>query len=180
MVFTKSIVEFKYKPNGFSIQFLAKSALKEWVENSTEYVSVGCSKDWENGRKKHIADLEKKSFDWTFTNKYVGDITTSITNENNEVKEILIERTHEQIDLDMLRRPDPILFFGDVILFEDELADNGEAMLSVKLVRYFVNIISINYKLSKYYYLLGTYDSNDSLSLYLHSFAVQSYIFIYY
>ena len=33
----------------------------------------------------------------------------------------------------MLKRPDPILFFDDVILYEDELADNGIAMLSCKI-----------------------------------------------
>jgi type 2A phosphatase activator TIP41 len=33
----------------------------------------------------------------------------------------------------LLKRPDPIQFFDDVILYEDELADNGIAMLSVKV-----------------------------------------------
>jgi type 2A phosphatase activator TIP41 len=33
----------------------------------------------------------------------------------------------------LLKRPDPILFFDDVILYEDELADNGIAMLSCKI-----------------------------------------------
>lgn len=30
-------------------------------------------------------------------------------------------------------RPDPILFFDEVVLYEDELADNGIAMLSCKI-----------------------------------------------
>ena len=33
----------------------------------------------------------------------------------------------------MLIQPDPILFYDDIVLFEDELADNGTAMLTVKL-----------------------------------------------
>jgi type 2A phosphatase activator TIP41 len=32
-----------------------------------------------------------------------------------------------------LKRPDPILFFDEVVLYEDELADNGIAMLSCKI-----------------------------------------------
>ncbi len=36
--------------------------------------------------------------------------------------------------MDKLRRPDPILFFDEMVLFEDELGDNGCAMLSVKTV----------------------------------------------
>lgn len=32
-----------------------------------------------------------------------------------------------------MTRPDPILFFDEVVLYEDELADNGIAMLSIKI-----------------------------------------------
>ena len=32
-----------------------------------------------------------------------------------------------------MKRPDPILFFDEVMLYEDELADNGIAMMSCKI-----------------------------------------------
>jgi len=35
--------------------------------------------------------------------------------------------------LDRLRRPDPILFFEEVDLYEDELGDNGMSLLSIKV-----------------------------------------------
>ncbi len=35
--------------------------------------------------------------------------------------------------MELLKRPDPILFFDEVMLYEDELADNGIAMLSCKI-----------------------------------------------
>lgn len=35
--------------------------------------------------------------------------------------------------LDTLRRPDPILFFDEVDLYEDELGDNGMSLLSIKI-----------------------------------------------
>jgi type 2A phosphatase activator TIP41 len=35
--------------------------------------------------------------------------------------------------LDKLRRPDPILFFDEVDLYEDELGDNGMSLLSIKI-----------------------------------------------
>ena len=35
--------------------------------------------------------------------------------------------------LDILRRQDPILFFDEVDLYEDELGDNGISFLSVKV-----------------------------------------------
>lgn len=38
-----------------------------------------------------------------------------------------------ELPLDKLRRPDPILFFDEVDLYEDELGDNGMSCLSVKV-----------------------------------------------
>lgn len=38
-----------------------------------------------------------------------------------------------QIPFEKLKRPDPILLFDEVMLYEDELADNGIAMLNVKV-----------------------------------------------
>jgi hypothetical protein len=45
------------------------------------------------------------------------------------------EITTEKIDIERLKRPDPILFFTEVHLYEDELSDNGISSMSVKLVR---------------------------------------------
>jgi len=74
--------------------------------------------------------LTQFSFDWTFTTPYTGTIHSS----NHEVK---IEAAPElSIPKDKLTAPEPILFFDEVHLFEDELADNGIAQLSVKCVRH--------------------------------------------
>lgn len=35
--------------------------------------------------------------------------------------------------MEKLRRPDPILFFDEVDLYEDELGDNGMSLLSIKV-----------------------------------------------
>ena len=40
----------------------------------------------------------------------------------------------EGIDYELLQRRDPILFFDEVELFHDELADNGDSLLNVKVV----------------------------------------------
>ncbi len=65
-----------------------------------------------------------KPFDWSYTTDYKG----SVHSEGPK-----LEETSNPIPLDLLRRPDPILFFDDVMLYEDELADNGIAMLSCKI-----------------------------------------------
>ncbi len=35
--------------------------------------------------------------------------------------------------MQLLKRQDPIIFYDEVILYEDELADNGSAVMSVRL-----------------------------------------------
>jgi type 2A phosphatase activator TIP41 len=64
-----------------------------------------------------------------------------------------VEETSEGIDYSRLKEQERIYFYDDVILFEDELADNGTAMLSVKirvmtsgffiLLRFFLRVDSV-------------------------------------
>jgi type 2A phosphatase activator TIP41 len=82
---------------------------------------------------EHITDVVKP-YDWTYTTKYNGsNVSTSTTNKDRLKFE---PTTEESIDIEQLKRPDPILFYDENILFEDELADNGTAVLSTKVVRF--------------------------------------------
>lgn len=42
--------------------------------------------------------------------------------------------TSERIDMEKLKAREQIMFFDDVLLFEDELHDHGVSMISVKIV----------------------------------------------
>lgn len=50
--------------------------------------------------------------------------------------------TEERIDIEKLKAREHIMFFEEVLLFEDELHDHGVSMISVKIVS--VSLI-INY-----------------------------------
>ena len=65
-----------------------------------------------------------KPFDWSYSTDYKGTLSPNAQP---------FEQTTEQIPIELLKRPDPILFFDEVVLYEDELADNGIAMLSCKI-----------------------------------------------
>jgi len=54
-----------------------------------------------------------------------------------------VQPTNERIDLEQLKVKEKIYFYEDVILYEDELADNGIAKLNVKMVitGYTVNVL---------------------------------------
>lgn len=47
---------------------------------------------------------------------------------------VQVEDTLEKVDLERLKQREKIHFYQDLLLFEDELADNGTSTLSVKLV----------------------------------------------
>ena len=91
-----------------------------------------------------------KPFDWSYTTDYKGTLhspiptleapssakfanleTTCPTSPANPA--FSFRPTATPIPLDLLRRPDPILLYDDVPLYEDEMADNGITSLDVKI-----------------------------------------------
>lgn len=45
-----------------------------------------------------------------------------------------VTKTAERIDMEKLKAREQIMFFDEVLLFEDELHDHGVSMISVKIV----------------------------------------------
>lgn len=68
-----------------------------------------------------------KPFDWSYTTDYKGTTTKG----NPFVMQPTAEA--EPIPIELLKRPDPILFFEEVLLYESELDDNGISVFSCKL-----------------------------------------------
>jgi type 2A phosphatase activator TIP41 len=75
--------------------------------------------------QKQFEDIKEvvKPFDWSYSTDYKGTTTGSPA----------FEPSSTPIPLELLKRRDPILFWDEVMLYEDELADNGIAMLQCKL-----------------------------------------------
>ncbi|WEJ93799.1 Tap42 interacting protein [Yamadazyma tenuis] len=132
---TKSIIEFNALDALDSIDKssdLKVSYHQEWLEarrtNSLSTDSHDASAEKalkENGNidLTKYTDLETiKNYDWTYSTNYKGSIT------NME-----FAKTDEKFPIDRLLNPDPILFFDESILYEDELGDNGISMLSTKI-----------------------------------------------
>jgi type 2A phosphatase activator TIP41 len=176
MVFTKSRLEFRHA-SGFSIQFNAIDALREWRAHPWPVLKVAASKYWQHRKKPTLNDTENDSgsgdstektnaaaatdpsspsssssssdksnsddddddeFEWTFTTGYRGtlgdDGSSRSGDERIKVLDVAECRAGKDgVDFAMLQRPDPILFYDELVLFEDELADNGIAMLTCKV-----------------------------------------------
>lgn len=81
--------------------------------------------EWRDREKVHEGIKEVvKPFDWSYTTDYKGTISANSRP---------LKPSDKSIPLELLKRPEPILFFDEIMLYEDELADNGIAMLSCKI-----------------------------------------------
>jgi len=88
-------------------------------------LKVAYSTAWHQSREdSHDIKEVVKPFDWSYSTDFKGTLAPGSTD---------FTPTSKPIPLELLKRPEPILFFDDVMLYEDELADNGIAMLSCKI-----------------------------------------------
>lgn len=122
MVFPKNALTIKFSrfSNSF-MTFNTLDALKMVSADVLPNVQVAPSAAWQEARQG-IASKTAHPFDWTFTSKYAGTVCGCT-----------VEPTDETIDLERLKRREPIEFYAQVTLYEDELADHGTAQMSVRL-----------------------------------------------
>ncbi|KAI9352172.1 TIP41-like family-domain-containing protein [Obelidium mucronatum] len=140
---------------GLQITFSAVDALKH-VEHGTteamESVKVAISKEWTEKSEKLHGKIKKiaKPYDWTYTPKaYNGSVGGA-----NSLK---FQNTQARINIDMLKRNEPILWYDEVVLYEDELADNGACMLTARvrvmpscflvLLRFFLRVDNVLFRI---------------------------------
>lgn len=125
MIFGDNFVAIEHPSSKWGILFNSFGALDRVDKTGEKRLKVAYSKEWHESREdQHDIKEVIKPFDWSYSTDYKGDVAP----EGPQFRE-----STTPIPLELLRRPDPILFFDDVILYEDELADNGIAMLSVKI-----------------------------------------------
>lgn len=75
-------------------------------------------------RDPSLLEEKIKPFDWTFSTDYRGTASDGF----------VVTETEERIDFDRLKEKEAILFYQDLMLYEDELHDNGIASCTVKIV----------------------------------------------
>lgn len=78
-----------------------------------------------------------KPYDWTYTTTYIGHQETASEYSTSVAswRPADPEEPSNAIPMAELSRPDPILFYAEIPLFEDELHDNGSSSLLVRIVR---------------------------------------------
>lgn len=107
----------------FSLTFDPIRAIKT-IAKSSASVPIRIAASHEEFWRQKSQSEPIFDYDWTYTpQSFTGTQEGAIS----------CMETGEEIDFNRLKHQDPILFFEENILFEDELGDNGISLLSVKL-----------------------------------------------
>ncbi|CAG8479144.1 4358_t:CDS:2 [Acaulospora morrowiae] len=130
MFFGNNSLQISNDDYGLLFELSPIEALKlvDTTKEGGEKVKVSYSEEWSHRRAKnneHIKDVVKP-FDWTYSTSYSGTLKSALKGQKFEI-------TTERINIEKLKIPEPILFYDEIILFEDELADNGTALLNAKV-----------------------------------------------
>lgn len=126
MIFGDNFVAVEHQKSGWSINFNAFDALDRVDKTGATMLQVAHSSEWQRSREHHHEGIKEvvKPFDWSYSTDYKGTVAPSGPRFGSTTK---------SIPLELLKRPDPIKLYDEVMLYEDELADNGIAMLSIKV-----------------------------------------------
>ncbi|ETI54694.1 hypothetical protein, variant 1 [Phytophthora nicotianae CJ01A1] len=147
MVFGKNQLMLFHEPSGVCYNFLAVEALKgahfpppasdnaeDIVANQQLKVSIAKH----NTNKEDVKELNI-TYDWTYSTDYKGSLQRLIKSEEPPItftkseEDLKVETTSERINFEKLKEREPILWFEDVALYEDELHDHGTSAMSVKV-----------------------------------------------
>lgn len=138
MVF--NVAHVALEGNGVWLSWDATAALNSWAQchsmiphmsrlpyQGVNVIKSNDAKKWES-RRKHLTNNEHSSsvfhYDWTFSTPYCGTV------EGGEWAEL--DESGMRMEL-LTDQSVPILFFDDIVIYEDDLHDNGQAQYSVKL-----------------------------------------------
>lgn len=129
--------------SGAQIEFNALDALKRVDSGKMPVSKVACAEVWQEARSVGHLEEKVKPFDWTFSSDYRGTVSGPFN----------VIETEEKIDINRLKERERILFYHDLMLYEDELHDNGIASCTVKirvmptsffvLLRYFLRVDNV-------------------------------------
>ncbi|GAB7331434.1 hypothetical protein MBLNU13_g02850t1 [Cladosporium sp. NU13] len=129
MIFGDNFVAIEHIPSGWTLDFNAGDALDRVSKTEEGMLQVAVADAWKKDRDTEGVQQVVKPFDWSYSTDYKG--TTHAGESKGEWQ--TTDQTKHPIRTDLLSRPDPILFFDSVDLYEDELADNGIGLLSIKV-----------------------------------------------
>lgn len=137
MLFYESNLRIIHVHTHFELSFNAIDALKG-VGEADPRIKVRAANHWMCKGERSDVELTtiEHASDWTFTTKYVGTMLRANVDSVDNLAEHCDSSDSQvtTIDYEALRDTSlQILFLSEVVLFEDELDDNGVASFRVRL-----------------------------------------------
>ncbi|KAI0751049.1 type 2A phosphatase activator TIP41 [Daedaleopsis nitida] len=142
MTFGDNSLELEHRESGWRYAFTTEEALKGVkngeLQDGDGAVKVGYADAWLKSRTGPHSQIPMpmtvptKPYDWTYTTLYPGHLGTSST-KGLDWQPADRNNSEHTIPLAELTRHDPILFYAEIPLFEDELHDNGASHLLVRI-----------------------------------------------
>ncbi|KAJ3219891.1 hypothetical protein HK099_004537 [Clydaea vesicula] len=154
MLFGNSYLKIVHK--NLEITFDPKESLN-FLEKDSK-LKVSYSKRWEQSAEAHKSEIKEiiKPYDWTYSTNYTG--TFRMLDKENNHSDALFEKSDTEINVENLKKQNPILFYGEMVLFEDELADNGTAIFTLRvrvmddcffiLLRFFLRLDNVLFRIN--------------------------------
>ncbi|KIJ69786.1 hypothetical protein HYDPIDRAFT_22950 [Hydnomerulius pinastri MD-312] len=144
MTFGNNYLTLEHRTSRWKMTFDTKSALEGVkggeLEEGDGGVKVGYADAWLKSRTDPGTNLPMpttvtaKPYDWTYTTTYAGHHPESVAaSTSTSWTDADPENSDHSIPLAELTRPDPILFYAEIPLFEDELHDNGSSNVLVRI-----------------------------------------------
>ena len=119
------------------IEFNAVDALRlvDQTREGSSQIKVSVASKWQKQRDEvDIKQEALKPYDWTFTTTYSGSIPLHLNNQDPFHLQTPSPTSElDRVDIAKLSIPEPILFYEEIMLYEDELGDNGTGIISVKV-----------------------------------------------
>jgi type 2A phosphatase activator TIP41 len=139
-LYLSNSLKFKYTAPAYSLEFrfAASDALKkcssdDWTFQPKDYTgklvltTFSNNAHNANGTGEAKADSEQQ-IEVDLNGAVEADLPVRVVNPVTDPK--------VQIDMDLLKRRDPILWYDSVVLYEDELHDHGHCTVSATTVRF--------------------------------------------
>ncbi|KAI9457015.1 type 2A phosphatase activator TIP41 [Lactarius psammicola] len=136
MMFGNNLLQITHRPSGWTYAFRAEDALRGVksgpLGDGDGGVKVGYAEAWLKSRFHCRRWFATKPYDWTYTTTYAGSLDDAGSG-NAQWTSSEPSNAHHSIPIAELSRPDPILFYAEIPLFDDELHDNGASHLLVRI-----------------------------------------------
>ena len=143
-IFGHSYLTMTHEASGRTFSFDAAGAIACWMRESAHKGSGGVRvttaslPSWKKVADEQDLAMGASDYDWTFSTDYSGTTgAESPLSPTTEVEGAPAQwgvHTGSGLDMALLRRRDiPILHFVDLTLYEDDLGDNGESVVRLRM-----------------------------------------------